>query len=638
MHGVEDLGLLKMDFLGLRNLSVIEMALDLIEQTTGSRPDIDSVPLDDEKTFEMLRRGDSIGVFQLEGAAMRSTLRSLAPTSFDDVAALVALYRPGPMAANMHRDYPDLKNGRKPVTYLHPDVEAILGDTYGLMLYQESVMRVAQRFSGYSLEEADNLRKACVKKNRELIAAERKKFIAGCVKEGYDEALGKQLFDIIEPFADYAFNKSHSYGYGLVAYQTAWLKANYPVEYLAALLSSVKGDKDKTAVYLSECRTLGIEVRVPDVNTSSSNFTTIRRTSQGPGSADRDVIVFGLSAVRNVGEAIVEHIVAARERGGPFVDFYDFCRRVDSSALNKRAVESLVKAGAFDSLGHPRKGLCLAFEGIVERALVRRREQEQGIATLFSLLDDQGDAAAGAASPASLDGTWVAIPDLEFDKAERLAFEKEMLGLYVSDHPLMGLEKALRNVTDVTIRDLLDSAAPGGEAVGAGTGTGPGGWSENATVTTGGVVTGLVRRYTRRGELMATFALEDLEAAIDVMVFPKTMLEYGGLLEQDAIVAVRGRLDLREDQPKLICRDLRRLELTSPGSDPPVEVVLPLNRLTDSLVRQIRDLVSEHPGNCAVHLRVGEKVLRLPPQFNVDPRGGLVGALKELLGTSAVAR
>jgi len=540
----------------------------------------------------------------------------------------------------MHRDYPDLKNGRKPVTYLHPDMEAILGDTYGLMLYQESVMRVAQRFSGYSLEEADNLRKACGKKNRELIAAERKKFIAGCVQEGYDEALGKQLFDIIEPFADYAFNKSHSYGYGLVVYQTAWLKANHPVEYLAALLSSVKGDKDKTAVYLAECRTLGIEVRVPDVNASSSNFTTIRSTAEAPGSSGGQVIVFGLSAVRNVGEAIVEHIVAARERGGPFVDFYDFCRRVDSSALNKRAVESLVKAGAFDSLGHPRKGLCLAFEGIVERALVRRREQEQGIATLFSLFEDQGEnAATGGGSQASLDGTWVAIPDLEFDKAERLAFEKEMLGLYVSDHPLMGLERALRNLTEVTIRDLLDSAAPGGDATGAVDGVaGPGGWTENATITTGGVVTALVRRYTRRGELMATFVLEDLEAAVEVMVFPKTMLEYGGLLEQDAIVAVRGRLDLREDQPKLICRDLRRLELSAPGSDPPVEVVLPLNRLTDSLVRQIRDLVSEHPGTCAVHLRVGEKVLRLPPQFNVDPRGGLVGALKELLGSSAVAR
>ena len=324
MHGVEELGLLKMDFLGLRNLSVIEVALDLIEQTRGFRPDIDAVALDDEATFAMLRRGDSIGVFQLEGTAMRTTLRSLAPTSFDDVAALVALYRPGPMAANMHRDYPDLKNGRKPVTYLHPDMEAILKDTYGLMLYQESVMRVAQRFSGYSLEEADNLRKACGKKNRVLIAAERKKFIAGCDRQGYGEVLGKQLFDIIEPFADYAFNKSHSYGYGLVAYQTAWLKANHPVEYLAALLSSVKGDKDRTAVYLAECRTLGIEVRVPDVNASTSNFTPILPAAGDEGSS-LGVIIFGLSAVRNVGEAIVEHIVLACEAGGPFADFYDFC-------------------------------------------------------------------------------------------------------------------------------------------------------------------------------------------------------------------------------------------------------------------------------------------------------------------------
>jgi DNA polymerase-3 subunit alpha len=639
MHGVEELGLLKMDFLGLRNLSVIEVALDLIEATTGSRPDIDAVALEDETTFEMLRRGDSIGVFQLEGAAMRSTLRSLAPTSFDDVAALVALYRPGPMAANMHRDYPDLKNGRKPVTYLHPEMEAILGDTYGLMLYQESVMRVAQRFSGYSLEEADNLRKACGKKNRVLIAAERKKFIAGCVEQGYDEALGTQLFDIIEPFADYAFNKSHSYGYGLVAYQTAWLKANHPVEYLAALLSSVKGDKDRTAVYLSECRTLGIEVRVPDVNASTTNFTPIRSAAGSPASSGLGVIIFGLSAVRNVGEAIVEHIVAARDADGPFTDFYDFCRRVDPSSLNKRAVESLVKAGAFDSLGHPRKGLCLAFEGIIERALVRRRETEAGIATLFSLLDDEaGDAVAGGGSPASYDGTWVAIPDLEFDKGERLAFEKEMLGLYVSDHPLMGLEQSLRNVTEVTIRELIEAATPSDDGTGPGGPAGGGGeLAESFSITTGGVVTSLVRRYTRRGEVMATFVLEDLEAAIEVMVFPKTMLEYGAVLDQDAIVAVRGRLDLREDQPKLICREVRRLELTTPGNDPPVEVVLPLNRLTDSLVRQIRDLVSEHPGTCAVHLRVGEKVLRLPPQFNVNPRGGLVGALKELLGTAAVA-
>ena len=265
-----------MDFLGLRNLSVMERALDLIEAETGERPDIDGVDLADEPTLEMLRRAESIGVFQLEGAAMRQTLRALAPTSFDDVAALVALYRPGPMAANMHRDYPELKNGRKELTYLHPDIEPILKDTYGLMLYQESVMRVAQKFAGYSLEEADNLRKACGKKIRKLIAAEREKFIAGCVTEGYGEELGTQLFDIIEPFADYAFNKSHSYGYGLVAYQTAWLKAHYPVEYMSALLTSVKDNKDKTAVYLAECRSMGIDVLVPDVNRSVAEFAPDR--------------------------------------------------------------------------------------------------------------------------------------------------------------------------------------------------------------------------------------------------------------------------------------------------------------------------------------------------------------------------
>ncbi len=285
MHGVEDLGLLKMDFLGLRNLSVIERSLDLIEAATGERPDIDSVDLADEPTLEMLRRAESVGVFQLEGGAMRQTLRSLAPTCFDDVAALVALYRPGPMAANMHHDYADRKNGRKDLTYLHPDIEPILTDTYGLMIYQESMMRVAQKIAGYSLEEADNLRKACGKKIRALMAAEREKFVAGCAAEGYGEELGTKLFDIIEPFADYAFNKSHSYGYGLVAYQTAWLKAHYPVEYMAALLTSVKDNKDKTAVYLAECRSLGIDVLVPDVNRSVAEFAPDRSAETGPGPA-----------------------------------------------------------------------------------------------------------------------------------------------------------------------------------------------------------------------------------------------------------------------------------------------------------------------------------------------------------------
>ncbi len=313
MHGVEELGLLKMDFLGLRNLSVMERALDLIEANTGTRPDIDGVALDDPAVFEMLRRADSIGVFQLEGAPMRALTRALAPTSFDDICALIALYRPGPMAANMHYDYADRKNGRKPITYLHPDMAEVLGETQGLMIYQESMMRVAQRFAGYSLEEADNLRKAAGKKNRVIMAMEREKFVAGCVATGYGAELGSALFDVIEPFADYAFNKSHSYGYGLVSYQTAWLKANHPVEYLAALLTSVKDDKDKTAVYLSECRSRGIEVLVPDINLSVAEFTAVR----GGGSEGAGAIPFGLAAVRNVGEGLVERIVAARERGRP---------------------------------------------------------------------------------------------------------------------------------------------------------------------------------------------------------------------------------------------------------------------------------------------------------------------------------
>jgi DNA polymerase-3 subunit alpha len=617
MHGVEELGLLKMDILGLRNLSVIETALDLIEGATGSRPDIDAVPLDDETTYEMLRRGDSIGVFQLEGSAMRTTLRALAPTCFDDVAALVALYRPGPMAGNMHRDYPELKNGRMPPRYVHPEMAEVLSDTYGLMLYQESVMRVAERFAGYSLEEADNLRKACGKKDARLIAAEREKFVLGCIDRGYGEELGTRLFDIIEPFANYAFNKSHAYGYGLVAYQTAWLKANHPVEYLAALLSSVKDDKDHTAIYLGECRARGIEVRVPDINESSSNFTARRGrgTAAGPG-----VIVFGLSAVRNVGEGVVALIVAEREKNGPFADFHDFCCRVDPFVLNKRSIESLIKAGAFDSVGHPRKGLCLVSEEIIDHVLARRREEELGISTLFSALSETSSDGAGG-----LDEARHAIPDIEFDKTERLAFEKEMLGLYVSDHPLLGFEAALRLRTDATVRELLDHATSPETPGDLG----------GSSVVVGGVVTGLNRRYTRRGELMATFVLEDLESAIEVFVFPKTMAEHGMRLEDDAIVCVRGRLDLRDDVPKLIAMEITRPELAP--AEEAIELRVPLSSVTESVVTRLKELVVEHPGPVPVHIRLGAKVLCLPAKFNVDPHGGLVGALKELLGANAVS-
>jgi DNA polymerase-3 subunit alpha len=614
MHGVADLGLLKMDFLGLRNLSVIEKALDLIEATTGERVDIDHIPLDDEKTFEMLRRGDSVGVFQLEGGPMRALIRSLAPTSFDDIGALVALYRPGPMAANMHNDFADRKNGRKPVTYIHDDLAEVLGDTQGLMIYQESLMRVAQRFAGYSLQDADNLRKACGKKVRALMAAERDKFVAACDATGYGAKLGTALFDVIEPFADYAFPKAHAYCYGMVAYQTAWLKANYPVEYLAALLTSVKDDKDKTAVYLAECRTMGVDVLVPDVNKSMSDFTATAggpddtATAGGPdNSASALKIPFGLSAIRNVGEGLVAQIVAERDANGVFADFYDFCLRVSPMVLNKRSVESLIKAGAFDSLGHPRRGLLMVFEQVIDRTLARRRERDMGIQSLF------GDLAEG---PGSALDERMPIPDLEFDPPERLTHEKEMLGLYVSSHPLFGVESALRRHTDCTINDLRELR-------------------DGEMRWVGGVVTSLSRKYTKRGDLMATFVLEDLQSAIEVFVFPRTMLDYGALLSDDAVVCVKGRIDMREEPAKIVCMELKRPDL-SPEHTRPLRIKLDPSVLTATCLARLKDVLREHPGSQPVLVHLDSTILRLPDEFRVDTGNGLVAELRELLGANGL--
>ncbi|HVE94592.1 MAG TPA: DNA polymerase III subunit alpha, partial [Acidimicrobiales bacterium] len=599
MHGVARLGLLKMDFLGLRNLTVIEQALDNIEAATGTRPDIDNVDLADAATLELLRRGDTMGVFQLEGGPMRALVRALAPTSFDDVCALLALYRPGPMAANMHYDYADRKNRRKPVEYLHPQMEELLGDTYGLMIYQESMMRVAQRFAGYSLTEADNLRKAAGKKDRKIMAKEREKFIAGCETTGFGVDLGKKVFDIIEPFADYAFGKSHTYAYGLIAWQTAWLKANHPVEYLAALLTSVRDDKDATAKYLSECRSLGIEVLVPDINASVKVFAAA-------GSAIR----FGLASVRNVGEGLVERIVSEREANGPFESFFDVCQRVDPVVLNKRTIESLIKAGAFDSLGHTRQGLCVSFEQIVDRTLDRRRERDLGVMSLFDAVDEGDD-------PSWDDGK-VDIPTTEFDKTARLAFEKEMLGLYVSDHPLKGAEAALKRHAECSVSDAREL--------------------EDGTVrVVGGIVTSLQRKWTKKGDLMATFVLEDLDRAIDVMVFPKTMADWGALLVDDAIVCIKARVDKREDEPKLMALDVRRPTLTF-GTVTDLEIDVPLGTLTDRTVAELKRLLQEHPGDSAVILRVGDTRVRLSDDFRVERSSRLMAELRVLLGPNAIVR
>jgi DNA polymerase-3 subunit alpha len=472
--------------------------------------------------------------------------------------------------------------------------------------------RMADDERPYAVVE-DFLVHNCGKKVRELIAKEREKFIDGCENTGYGRDLGTAWFDIIEPFADYAFNRSHSYGYGYVAYQTAYLKANYPAEYLAALLTSVKASLEKAAVYLAECRTMGIEVIVPDVNRSASDFTPVVDLAPAGGGGDgatvapgSSQIVFGLSAVRNVGEGLVELIVAERDENGPFSDFYDFCERVSTQVLNKRTIESLIKAGGFDSMGHPRQGLLTVFEQIVDATLARRKEHDMGVMSLFGELDD---------GPAFDER--IAIPDIEFDKKQRLTFEKEMLGLYVSDHPLMGAEQALKRKTDCTLLELADA-------------------DDGAFRTVGGVITNLQRKWTKKGDLMAVFTLEDLQGSVEVMVFPKTMADIGHLLADDTVVVLTGRVDKREDTPKFIPREL---EVFEPLADvrPPLRLHLPAGRLTDDTVQRLKELFADFPGDSEVHILLGERqILRLPDEFLVSTRSGLVGELRALLGHDAV--
>ena len=613
MNGVESLGLLKMDFLGLRNLSVIDTALALIEQNTGVQVDIDNPPMEDAATFKLLQEGASIGVFQLESSPMRALMRSLHPTSFDDVSALVALYRPGPMGQNMHTEYADRKNGRKPVEYYHENVADLFEPTYGLMIYQEQLMRLAQQAAGYSLEEADNLRKATGKKKRELIAQHRAKFVDGCVANGYGRDWAEGIFDIVEPFADYSFNKSHSVGYGFVTYQTAYLKANYPTEYMAALLTSVAHNQEKAAVYLNECRSMGIPVLVPSVNRSEVDF-----------SAKDGEIPFGLAGIRNVGDGIAELIVAARQEGGRFDDFHDYVRRVDQGALNKRTVESLIKAGAFDELGHTRRGLSIVFEAVIERENRRRAEAEKGFMSLFG--DDDSEAADGFDDR-------IPIPSDEFDKRVRLAAEKEMLGLYVSDHPMMGAERLIKRVCDTTLAEV--KATNQQEQNGGGYDRGP-----QKAVRVGGVITSINRRFTRSGDQMATFVLEDLETSVPVVVFPRSMAELSQKIVEDQVVCIVAHIDNRDDEAKLKAIDIQPIDLEI-DEGPPLRVRTEPRYVDDATVMELRRVLTRYPGDSPVYLELEgpdrTTVLRFGDQFCCEASTQLIEQLRQIPGIVAVA-
>lgn len=605
----EGLGLIKMDFLGLRNLTIISDALENIKLNRGHELDLDSLALDDAASYELLARGDTLGVFQLDGGPMRSLLKLMKPDNFEDISAVLALYRPGPMGANAHTDYALRKNGIQEVIPIHPELKEplaeILGGTYGLIVYQEQVMAVAQKLAGYSLGQADILRRAMGKKKKSELDKQFAGFSQGMQDNGYSMEAVKTLWDILLPFSDYAFNKAHSAAYGVISYWTAYLKAHYAPEYMAALLTSVGDDKDKSAIYLNECRRMGITVLPPDVNESSLNFT--------PVGTD---IRFGMGAIRNVGSNVVQAMVAARESEGVFSSFKDFLMKVPAVVCNKRTIESLIKAGAFDSLNHHRRALVMIHEEAIDSVITLKRNEAIGQFDLFAGFEE-------AESEASLS---IEIPELpEWEKKDKLSFERDMLGLYVSDHPLQGLEGVLSQHADQSITSVIAEDGP----------------HDGAIITISGMITSLSRRIAKAsGNAYARAEIEDLGGSMEVMFFGQVYGPIASVLAEDLIVVVKGRLQRRDDGAvTLNCMELSVPDL-SEGTNGPLLISMPTHKATEAVVTELGDVLRNHRGNSEVRVHLhGDsrvEVMGLPVHMRVNPNPSLFGDLKVLLGPACL--
>ena len=604
----EDMGLLKMDFLGLRNLTIIDDAVNSIKESEGVDIDVSALPLDDEKAYELLARGDTLGVFQLDGGAMRNLLRRMEPKNFGDITAVISLYRPGPMAANAHNDYADRSNGRQEITPIHPELkdalEPILGETFHLIVYQEQIMAIAQQLAGYTLGGADLMRRAMGKKKKEALEAEEAKFFPGMMEKGFSRESAQALWDIMLPFAGYAFNKSHAAGYALVAYWTAYLKANYPAAYMAALLTSVSGDKDKMAVYLAECRAQGIKVLPPDVNDSGLRFTPVGQD-----------IRFGMGAVRNVGANVVNSIIKTRTEKGKYTSFTDFLSKIELTACNKRVVESLVKAGAFDSLGQPRRELYRHHETAVDGMISSKKQEANGQFDLFGGGDDSDS------TPIGLNIQW---GDEEWDRKTKLAFEREMLGLYVSSHPLAGAERILARSRDTSVAQVV-----AGEHA-----------RERGEIRISGLISSVDKRVNKAGNQWAIATVEDLDASMEVLFFPKTYPLYMEALLEDTAVTVKGRLNERDGTWSMFASEMSILDISHVSEgEPPVLLTVDEKRLTPDLVGDMHQVLSTHKGDTPVRIRVDNPVksriysvdrysVRISPEFN--------GEMKSLLGAYAV--
>jgi DNA polymerase-3 subunit alpha len=613
MKPIEEIGLLKMDFLGLRNLDVIEDCLRIIEESGREKPDMASLPLDDPETYEMMARGDSVGVFQFESEGMRDALRKVRPTEFEDLVALVALYRPGAMR---HIDtYARNKRTPEAISYLDERLRPITEATYSVILYQEQSMQIAKGIAGFSGAEADDLRKAIGKKNREAMAALRERFFEGARATGTQEQVIEQLWEVNEAAADYSFNRSHAACYALISYRTAWLRANHPAEYMAALISSVMSTKDKVPFFVSCCEDMGIEVLPPDVNESGHNFEVHDRC-----------IRFGLDAVKNVGSAAVDAIVAAREDGGPFASLWDFCRRVDVRAVNKKAIEALVKCGALDSTGATRAGML----AVLEQAQGAGQKSQQDALVGQGSIFDMEEPAPGGASSSQPDLPVPALPD---ERPQLNAWEKETLGLFLSSHPLKEVRHALRRKVDCSIADLADR-------------------KDQEWVTVGGIVTECKKIRTRKGDPMLFATLDDLEGQVEMLVFAKVFADNADKVDVDRVITVRGRVDKKEaGEVKLVAQEVdafdpspEEVELAEAeaAAEPRVarikRVTLDLpSGAPEVLLEELKQLVDVFPGDHELLLNVGQRQLKLGDGYRVSADSACRAELNALPGVSIAA-
>ncbi|ASR34825.1 DNA polymerase III subunit alpha [Prauserella marina] len=606
----EAIGLLKMDFLGLRNLTVIGDAIDNVKDNRGEDIDLDTLDVDDPETYKLLSRGDTLGVFQLDGGAMRDLLRRMQPTGFDDIVAVGALYRPGPMGMNAHNDYADRKNNRQQVKPIHKELaeplKEILADTYGLIVYQEQIMHIAQKVAGYTMGRADVLRRAMGKKKKEVLDKEFEGFHAGMRDNGFSDEAIQALWDTILPFAGYAFNKSHAAAYALVSYWTAYLKANYTAEYMAALLTSVGDNKDKSAVYLSECRRLGIKVLPPDVNESGQRFAAVS-----------DDIRFGLGAVRNVGANVVDSIITTRNTKGKYSTFTDFLDKSELVACNKRVIESLIKAGGFDSLGNTRLAMVQQHEDAVDAVVPLKRQEAMGQFDLFGTTDD-ADPTPSASPLAHLK-----FGDDEYPRKQLLAYEREMLGLYVSAHPLDGAERILRKHAKRPIAAILADPPKEGE------------------IEIAGLITTLERRVNKKGEPWAICTVEDMDASMEVLFFPKSYALFAADLIEDNAIVVKGRVNWRDDKMSVFGGALVPLDLstvTSDDEDPPLLLLASADKINHSIVTELKQTLQAHHGDTPVHLKLmgkqRETVFALY-DYPVKVTSMLIGELKGIPGITA---